>query len=139
MQPIYQKNRRVYASGVSSFTFLSVFVGSASLSALRFPTLGSSGAAFFFFLTMDVRSLTMAGAAFDADDDPPAFSSRSRAWAARAGALVASDSFGDVFNSSTCIPFSVRVERRIVGSTNLECQVASQAREFLNLTFDLVL
>lgn len=89
---------RLHASDSSNLGFLSTFSGSASTSALRFDALESSGA-FFFFLTIDVKSFTT----FDEGvvDEEATLSSWSSACAAMAGALVPNDSFGAVFNSST--------------------------------------
>jgi len=88
----------------SNLAFLSALIGSGSPSALRFVAVDSSAAdreaagAFFFFFTIDVKSLTTTGAGSEVDDE---FNSLSRACAANSGALVASDSLGEVFNSST--------------------------------------
>ena len=90
-----------YDSGVSRRAFFSILDSCASVSTLRFRTaLASSGAFFFFFTTMDVKSFTTGGVTATADAEP--LSSLSNACAAKAGALPSNDSVGEVFNSSTC-------------------------------------
>ena len=83
---------------MSSFTFFSIGDVSVSPSALRFPLFESSrGGIFFFFLTVEVKSVTTAGAA----EDAPASSSLSNALAASSGAERPKVSFGEDLSSST--------------------------------------
>jgi len=90
----------IYDSIVSSFAFFSIGEDSASPSAFRFPLFESSAGVFFFFLTIDVKSVTTAGAAGGSDVLAP--SSLSNALAASSGAEKPKFSLGEDLSSSTC-------------------------------------